>query len=104
MPNQLRLIARGIAAQCADAYSAGRYASWAGVAFALLSKGFTATQTEAIMRSKHMRWAADATPARWGRVPSIAIIQYIEGDKREFSPLELKQLIRETPQLQKGEA
>lgn len=102
MPNQLRLIARGIATQCADAYSADRYASWAGVAFAILSKGFTATQAEAIMRSKHMRWAADAHPARWGRVPASAIIQAIEADKREFSKVELNRLVRETPQLQKG--
>lgn len=59
--------ARAVAARCADAHSADRYRSWAGLARGLARRGFTAQEIEAVLRSKWTRWAADHSRAPWGR-------------------------------------
>lgn len=69
--------AASLAARTADAYSHDRYKNWNAVAKKLLAHGFTEREAEAIMRSKWMRWAADRHPARYGKVPASAIIDYI---------------------------
>jgi len=50
-----------IALNTADAYSADRYGKreWEACAQELLSRGCTQAETEAFLRSKHMRWAGD---------------------------------------------
>ena len=50
-----------IAANTADAYSADRYGptEWQACAQELLDRGCTQPETEAFLRSKHMRWAGD---------------------------------------------
>lgn len=48
-----------IAERTLDAYSVGRYVSWSACAELLLDRGYSEEETEAILRSKWMRWAAD---------------------------------------------
>jgi hypothetical protein len=81
-----------VAAICADAYSADRYRSWRGVASALLQQGLTPLQTEAVMRSKWTRWAADAHSARYGQVPTKAIVAFV----KKQTPGEIEALTIET--------
>lgn len=88
--------AEAVAESCADAYSADRYGSWRMVAFKLLQKGFTDKEAEAIMRSKHMRWAGDAWEGPSCKYPSAAIMDYIERNPKEFTKKELRELVVET--------
>jgi len=55
------MLYREIAARTEDAYSADRYGSneWAACAMLLLERGYSEIETEWVLRSKHMRWAAD---------------------------------------------
>lgn len=59
-----------LALKTTDAYSAFRYgtAGWATLATLLLAHGLTVEQSEAVLRSKWTRWAADTLNARHGRV------------------------------------
>lgn len=41
-------------------------------------RGYSDREVEAIMRSKWMRWAADNSTARYGKVPARVIIEYID--------------------------
>lgn len=68
MPSKL---AREIAKRCEDAYSADAYRSWSAVAQFLLNLGYSERETEAIMRSKHTRWARDrASSYPYGKYPA----------------------------------
>lgn len=69
----LRAEAKRVAEQCADAYSYDRYRSWTAVALALLTHGYTARETETIMRSKVTRWAADGTHP-YGKTPARVVL------------------------------
>lgn len=76
---QLDNRAAALAERTADAYSRGRYADWAGVARELLEAGWTERQAEAIMLSKHTRWAADFAEgqgAEYGKVPASAVTEF----------------------------
>jgi hypothetical protein len=55
------MLYREIATRTEDAYSADRYGrnEWAACAMLLLERGYTEAETEWVLRSKHMRWAAD---------------------------------------------
>ena len=74
-----RQLAAVIADRCADAYSATRYRSWAACADTVLALGFDEYETEALLRSKITRWAADNAPHPYGRVPARVIREYIYG-------------------------
>ncbi len=76
-----------IAASCADAYSADRYASWAGCARLLARRGYDAREIEALLRSKHLRWAGDVWggAGNYGRLPVKALGAYLD---RERTPSE----------------
>ena len=50
-----------IAKATSDAYSAGRYRSWAALASMLQKRGYTDAEVNGILRSKWTRWAADAS-------------------------------------------
>ena len=76
-----RQLAAVIADRCADAYSADRYRSWAACADTVLALGFDEYETEALLRSKITRWAADNAPHTYGRVPARVIRTYIEEDE-----------------------
>jgi hypothetical protein len=76
-PSSRRAIARTVAAACEDAYSFDRYRSWPAVSEAFLKAGLDPLQAEAMMRSKHTRWAADASNRAYGRATSTDITKYI---------------------------
>lgn len=48
-----------LAKNTSDAYSADGYTSWPACARLLAERGFNEWEAEAILRSKHMRWARD---------------------------------------------
>lgn len=73
--------ARLIAERCADAYSFDRYNSWPEVARTLLAMGFTDAETEAVMRSKITRWAADSEGKPYGHATARAVAEYIRNDE-----------------------
>lgn len=56
-----KVLAKQVAARTQDAYSRDWYtdAGWLGVARRLAEEGLNATEIEWVLRSKHMRWAAD---------------------------------------------
>lgn len=74
-----------------DAYSHDRYqGEWGACVALLLARGFTEEQTEAILRSKHMRWAADEA----GEATAGALSRYIDDPRvtRFFEPGPLAEL------------
>ncbi len=75
---QLALRAAPLAEKTAGAYSADRYADWSGLIRALLKRGYTEPQVEAIVASKWTRWAADASEAKYGKVPARALLEWME--------------------------
>lgn len=85
--------AKQLAAKCADAYSAGRYRSWQGVASALLKAGHSELEAEAIMRSKWARWAADMSGRNKG-VPTKALIDYINPKNGHIQKDSLQKLVQ----------
>ena len=87
MTTEVFLAGKDLAARCADAYSADRYRSWFGVARALLALGLTERQAEAVMRSKWARWAADGHTARYGSVPTRALVDYVKRNRDEVALL-----------------
>lgn len=84
--------AEALAAKTADAYSADVYSSWAGVAEELLRAGYNATEAEALMRSKWMRWAADSVSASSGVDPRVAL-EYVASN---VTARELRSLVSQT--------
>lgn len=88
--------AQAVAERTLGAYSCDRYRNWRGVAQALLDYGLTEKQTEAVMWSKWMRWAADfdKSGARYGRHTSQAIVAFL--DNSPASVRELNNLVYET--------
>lgn len=74
-----------LAAATADAYSFDRYRDWRACVALLLRRGYTERQAEAILRSKHMRWAADQSPNRYGRVTSADLARYLDKQKGNWT-------------------
>ena len=80
--------ARILAERAKDAYSADRYHSWASVAEALLRRGYTEEQAEAIMRSKWTRWAGDVWDGgQYGKLPARAVLAFLD-DPRNGATIE----------------
>lgn len=86
--------AEALATRTQDAYSADRYRSWAACALALSQ--YDERTAEAILRSKHMRWAADEDGAEYGRVTSSALVRYMAKYPKEFTPAKLAALVAGT--------
>ncbi len=61
----------------ADAYSSDRFTSWVQCSRLLLQRGATAIEAEAILRSKWMRWAADAWTGK-GTPTSRALSDFLK--------------------------
>lgn len=61
-----------------DAYSRNRYTSWNACIAALANKNFSFGEAQAILMSKHMRWAADASDKPFGRANSSDLLRYID--------------------------
>lgn len=73
---ETRSRAAHLARRTANAYMAGRYgSSWASCAVVLLDAGYDEREAEAILRSKHMRWAGDHDN---GRHTSGSLRRYLE--------------------------
>jgi hypothetical protein len=89
-PKPTRAAIDALAERSSDAYSFDRYDSWRACAALLLRRGHTEREAEAVLRSKHMRWAGDASNARYGRVTSADLARYIaryKGWEREVADL-----------------
>lgn len=96
MTTSIRARSLALADRCADAYSAGRYASWPAVAAALLRRGLTEIQAEAVMRSKWTRWAADHSDRPYGSAPASALIAFMDDPRNNCSPSDIDSLVAQT--------
>ena len=85
-----------IAEKCADAYSADRYASWSAVAKMLAKRGLNAREIEAVMRSKHTRWAGDCSDHRYGKVTANDLAAYMDDKLQHFDAAEIASLVAQT--------
>lgn len=75
-----RPVATRLAERTADSFSFDRYVSWFAVCAFLIRSGYTEREAEAILRSKHMRWAADAATgqgSRYGQCRPKNVADYI---------------------------
>lgn len=91
-------VARRVAERSADSYSFDRYMSWVGVARAVLMLGFTERETEAILRSKWTRWAADASEKSYGFATGPDLVRWMNKQypKPERLQAEVRTLTLET--------
>ena len=85
-----------LAVQTLDAYSANRYSSWRAVVSMLLRRGYSERETEAILRSKWMRWAADNSPRPYGRATYKDVERFLDNPRNKFTPAEVHELVAET--------
>jgi hypothetical protein len=80
-----------------NAYSTDNYGGfWRSTVRALISRGYSLRETEALIRSKHTRWACDScTRHRYGKHNSTCLINYIENSNLDLSPgsLEMEELV-----------
>ena len=67
-----------LADQTSNAYSYGRYRSWRSVVQALVRRGYTDVEIEAIVRSKWTRWAADASDRRYGAATGSDLTRFMD--------------------------
>jgi len=74
----IRDLAKRIAERSNEAYSFNRYADWEECAEDILGLGFSEIETEVILRSKWMRWAADIDGGEYGKVKSVAIVRCLQ--------------------------
>jgi hypothetical protein len=58
----------------------------------LLKMGYSEKEAEAILRSKHLRWADKGL----GKLTSGTLRRYIEAGSNGFGPLEVQTLVSET--------
>jgi hypothetical protein len=72
-------VARALANKTRDAYSFNRYKDWVGVIKSLLKYGFSERNTEELVSSKVMRWAADDYEGK-GKVPTSYFKKFILSD------------------------
>ena len=79
-------LATEIAKQTSDAYSFDRYGidEWTGIAHFLLSMDVSPEVTEWVLRSKHMRWAADHMPEFDEKVGLEGFEHYVKRDANDI--------------------
>lgn len=90
------MTAAALAERTSDAYSVPAYASWNACAATLLRRGFSTIESEAILRSKWMRWAADASTARYGRATSRDLDRFLDEMTPDALAYEVADLVRWT--------
>lgn len=81
-----------------DAYSYGRFTSWLACVKVLARLGYESREAEAVLRSKHMRWAGDCSDDP-NHPTSKDLEHYLSaGHGRKILPgtPELAQLVAET--------
>ena len=90
---ELRSKAVMLAIKTQDAYSVLAYRNWAAVCVFLLKRGYTEEETEAILRSKWMRWAGDfAKNNRYGYLTSADVARFLDSGNG-ISHEEVRQLV-----------
>lgn len=92
----MKINAKALAEKTNDSYSYDRYGSWNAVVSTILAMGYSEEETEAIVRSKWTRWAADGSDKPYGKVPAKAIKEFIETMPHDTRAEEVAQLVRET--------
>jgi hypothetical protein len=86
--------AKDFADQLSDAYSTDRYRNGWNASIAMLRRRrYTDREIEAIIRSKHTRWAADHASKPYGCTTSRDLENYIV---RHLTAQEVAELVRET--------
>lgn len=90
--------AKALAIKTQDAYMAGAYGTeeWTACAAFLLEQGMTSRQAEAVLLSKHMRWADDGSVADR---PTAAGFRHYAAQPfatRELQGRQLAKLVKET--------
>lgn len=87
-----------VAERTSDAYSFDRYTSWKACAIVLMDLGYDVNEAEAILRSKHTRWAADSSNKPYGRANSSDLKRYLENPQnvKHVRGTELAQLVEGT--------
>lgn len=86
-----------LAKETMGAFSSDRYNSWKSVVTLLADRHFNSWEAEAILRSKHTRWAADQFHKGSSRKPSASCLErYL--DAKQISPgcPEVNQLVMDT--------
>ncbi len=83
-----------VAKKSADAYSVNRYRSWRSCAQFLLEDGWDEKQTEAILRSKVMRWAADQSISEFADVRHLR--SYVQNERNGVTPKFVNDLVQQT--------
>lgn len=92
---ETRAVAVASAASVAGAYSAERYGeTWVGCA-GLLLRSMGDREAEAVLRSKHMRWAADEFSSD-DRGSMEALAAYMAKYPKSFTPAALAELVEGT--------
>jgi hypothetical protein len=77
--------AKALALKTADAYSADNYRSWEGACKEVLARYPDPAQAETLLRSKHMRWAADQSGAGYGCTPVTALRRYLNANEQNIA-------------------
>jgi hypothetical protein len=87
-----------LADKCSDAYSADRYNhGWLPSIKMLRRRGYDDHEIEAILRSKHTRWAGDSSKHPNGLITSSDLARYIDKYNPARWKQEIAQLVAETP-------
>jgi hypothetical protein len=91
-------VATQIAQDTSDAYSADRYGSveWTRAADELLRRGMTPAQVNAVLRSKHMRYAADESRDDPKNPTAADLVAFMDRYPRHFTRPALTQLVEGT--------
>ena len=81
-----------------DAYSFGRYSAggWRQCIRIMRKKGWSETEVEAVLRSKHMRWAGDMSDNPHGYVSSGDFQRYLDRYPNQFTQEKLDDLVEGT--------
>jgi hypothetical protein len=61
-----------------DAYSRDQYTSWSACIAVLANANMTQAEAQAVLMSKHMRWAADMSNKPAGKVTSSDLVRYMK--------------------------
>lgn len=77
-------------------YSEDHYANWPAVASLLLARGYSEKEAAAIMKSKWTRWAGDASPAAYGKVPASALAAFLDDPRNRCTPAAVAELVEGT--------
>lgn len=91
-----KITIKALAEKLEDAYSTDRYnGSWTGCVRMLRQRGYNDRAVEAIIRSKHTRWAGDSANKNRG-VNSADLARYMDANRALFSVDAMAELIAQT--------